>query len=232
MLESCRVRLALSRLPLFSILRIAARTSAGSMSEIGRLPIEPLSRESRYSLRVAVAGAQPFSPSRRRFAQYSAAIALNVSAASMRFRILSRCFSREGSLPLPSRARASSRRLRASLRLTAGYAPRASSFSFPSKRYLNRQSLPPAGVMRRNMPLSSLSLVAFGPGLACRIATSVSGICERAFAVLIPPWPGVLHRLSTDTPSIIPPACCDRGRKRANRCEPIVRKYQAFWGLV
>ena len=62
------------------------------MSRPGRLPIVPLSKESRYSLRVAVAGAQPFSPSRRRFAQYSSAIALKVSAASMRERILSRFF--------------------------------------------------------------------------------------------------------------------------------------------
>jgi hypothetical protein len=56
------VRRALSSFPFFSILRTATSTSAGSMSAIGSLPIEPLSKDSRYSQRVAVLGAQALAP--------------------------------------------------------------------------------------------------------------------------------------------------------------------------
>src|SRR5688500_3684445 len=52
----------------------------------------------------------------------------------------------------------------------------ASCFSRPSTRYFSRQSLPPAGVTNRNMPLPSANLAGLAPGLALRIATSVRGI--------------------------------------------------------
>ena len=69
---------------------------------------------------VAVAGAQPFAPSRRRFSQYSSQVALNVSAACIRARTFSRCFSRDGSFPRAISSRASSRRLRASPKPISG----------------------------------------------------------------------------------------------------------------
>lgn len=47
-------------------------------------------------------------------------MAVNVFPASRRVRSLSRCFSRDGALPAAICSRASSRRLRASLRLTSG----------------------------------------------------------------------------------------------------------------
>ena len=61
-LANCRARRALSRLPLASILRSAARMSAGSMSAIGRRPIAGLIRDSRKSAFLAVAGARAALP--------------------------------------------------------------------------------------------------------------------------------------------------------------------------
>ena len=54
-----------------------------------------------------------------------------------------------GSNPLASRFRAASRRSRASASEISGYRPKAISFSEPSKRYFQRQSLLPAGATNR-----------------------------------------------------------------------------------
>ena len=51
------------------------------MSAIGRLPIELLRADRRYSQRFAVAGAQAREPSCLRFSQNSAAIEANVFSA-------------------------------------------------------------------------------------------------------------------------------------------------------
>jgi hypothetical protein len=101
-----------------TVLRTAAKTSIGWTSAIGMSPIEPRSSERRYSLRLAVAGAQALAPSRLRLAQYSLATAVNVEADAISARILSRRFSIEGSRPSETSSRAASRRRRASARPT------------------------------------------------------------------------------------------------------------------
>lgn len=72
------------------------------MSAIGRLPIELLRTERRYSQRFAVAGAQAREPSFLRFSQNSAASDAKVFSAPSFARAFSRCFSREGSFPAPA----------------------------------------------------------------------------------------------------------------------------------
>lgn len=107
-------------IPRASILRTAASTSAGSISPIGNRPMDALRRVSRDSVRMTVDAAHPFSPSRCRLAQYSAAMAANVLSTDSFALIFSRCFSRAGSPPRAICSRAASRRLRASLKLTSG----------------------------------------------------------------------------------------------------------------
>ena len=67
-------------------------------------------------------------------------------------------------------------RLLAFFKLTSGYTPSESVLCFPSKRYLKRHHLPPAGVTIRNSPRSWYSLNGFAPGLTLRSAVSVRGI--------------------------------------------------------
>ncbi len=56
----------------------------------------------------------------------------------------------------------------------AGYRPRAMSFSAPSKRYFQFQSLPPTRVMSKCGPPLSESLSGFSVGLERRISVSVN----------------------------------------------------------
>lgn len=94
---------------------------AGSISETGNRSMLLFSNDKRHSLLVAVAGDEPFSPSRFLLAQDSSAVAVNVSSAFIRERTLSRCFSRDGSLPWAIMDRASSRRFWASLSPFSGF---------------------------------------------------------------------------------------------------------------
>lgn len=84
-------------------------------------------------------------------------------------------------MPIAICSFASSRRLRASLRLTAGYTPRERSFSFPPKRCLSRHHLPPLEVTSRKRPPPSNSLAGLSCGLAERIAVSVNAMGVTSF---------------------------------------------------
>jgi N-ethylmaleimide reductase len=57
-----------------------------------------------------------------------------------------------GSIPLASNFRASACRSRASASEMSGYLPSVISFCFESNRYFQRQSFPPAGVTKMNIP--------------------------------------------------------------------------------
>src|SRR3990167_2198559 len=57
------------------------------------------------------------------------------------------CLTTPGSTSLASSFRASSRLSRAFAKLTSGYTPMHSLFSFPAKRYLMRQDFKPLGAM-------------------------------------------------------------------------------------
>lgn len=54
-------------------------------------------------------------------------------------------------------------------------------FSRPSIRYLSRHSLPPAGVISKNIPPPSAILIGFGPGFAARMLMSVSAMIRQPF---------------------------------------------------
>src|SRR5258708_7907539 len=56
--------------------------------------------------------------------------------------------------------------------------PKEISFSRPSTRYLNRQPREPLGLSKRYRPRPSKILIAFGPGFAWRMTTSLSGMIE------------------------------------------------------
>src|ERR1700691_2041566 len=67
-------------------------------------------------------------------------------------------------------------RARAFFKLTSGYTPSDTRFSFPAKRYLRRHHLPRRGETSRYRPSRSNIRTVLAAGLAFRAMLSVSGI--------------------------------------------------------
>ena len=85
-------------------------------------------------------------------------------------------FCAPGSMPPATSFRAASLFSLASPSDISGYVPSASNFSFPAKKYLKRQYLPPLGFTKRNNPSPSVSLYGVALCLVFLIVVSVSAI--------------------------------------------------------
>ena len=158
-------------------------------------------------------------PSREAFSRYSSPTSLNVVPALSLAASASACFCAAGSTPLAMSVRASSRRFRASFKVTSGYRPRPSRFSFPPNRYLSRHSFPPEGCIRRNRPPPSKSLLNSSPNFAALIALSVKAILGATFLV------------DSKWPPKWPPKIGDCPRTAATDGGPLIPVYSGFCGF-
>ena len=110
------------------------------------------------------------------FAHQARATASKEFAAATFLAALSALRAWPGSMPSASLRRSASRRSRAPRSGPSGYAPKASSFSLPPKRYFRRHNLLPVGCTSRYRPAASKSFTGLAPGFAFRIAVSVSAM--------------------------------------------------------